>query len=156
MRELPLTDGSVAVVDDDTYERAARYRWGISTEGYVRRKTSAGRNKEVVLHKIVMPGVARVDHRNGDKRDNRRENLRAATSAQNAQNQGKRKTATSSRFKGVTRHRTAEKWQAGITVNGRFRYLGLFTSEESAALAYDSAALAAWGDFARLNFGSPL
>jgi hypothetical protein len=91
-----------------------------------------------------------VDHINGDGLDNRKSNLRLATRAQNGCNlrpqQGK-----SSRFKGVAWH-VCGKWRAHISPNRTQIALGLFDDEIDAALAYDMAALAQFGEFARPNF----
>ena len=57
-----------------------------------------------------------------------------------------------SRFKGVCWDKSKGKWQAGITINRRYIFLGRYADETDAARAYDAAALAAWGEFARLNF----
>ena len=74
-----------------------------------------------------------------------------ATTSQRAGGARKRR-GTSSRYKGVSLLRRDGTWVAEITVNYRRRYLGRFPTEEAAASAYDDAAIAAWGRFARLNF----
>ncbi len=62
------------------------------------------------------------------------------------------KKETTSRFRGVSWEATRRKWRAGIYDNGKSHFLGLFSSEEEAAAAYDRRALAVRGDRARLNF----
>lgn len=91
-----------------------------------------------------------IDHINGDRSDNRLANLRLATRAQNSCNQNPQ-TGGTSRFKGVSRHRAAGKWQAHIQVGRRSEYLGLFETEHEAASAYNAAAAARHGEFARVN-----
>ena len=109
--------------------------------------------KMVYLHRFLMdpsPGQ-KVDHRNCNGLDNRRSNLRIATGSQNLANQRKR-TGCSSQYKGVCWHKAGGWWRADIQINKRRLYLGHFASEENAAKAYDTAALTAWGKYARLNF----
>lgn len=90
-----------------------------------------------------------IDHINGDPRDNRLSNLRQATQSQN--NGNRRSRHGSSRFKGVTWHRRCRKWQAQIECDGVAHYLGLFTTEEAASLAYQEAAARLFGEFARAS-----
>ena len=104
------------------------------------------------MHRVIMGNPPfRVDHRNGDGLDNRRENLRRASNAENAWNQGKR--PGSSMYKGVRFRpsRPARPWYAGITVGNKNIALGTFLSEAEAGRAYNVAAVEFFGEFARLN-----
>lgn len=78
---------------------------------------------------------SQIDHRNGDRLDNRIVNLRCATAAENAQNVAARR-GTASRHPGVTWHARDRRWQAQIRVKGRLHFLGHFVSEDEAAEAY--------------------
>lgn len=93
-----------------------------------------------------------IDHINRDRCDNRWCNLREATRSENMRNALSRAGA-SSRFLGVSWASDRQKWVANITQNRRAKHLGYFDQEERAALAYDAAAKAMHGQFARLNFG---
>jgi hypothetical protein len=86
-----------------------------------------------------------IDHRNGDRSDNRLVNLREAT---NQLNQANRKATSGSGFKGVSWHKGAKKWIASITVNRKNIYLGLHETPESAHAAYMDAARQFFGDYA--------
>lgn len=91
-----------------------------------------------------------LDHINQDKLDNRIENLRPATRAQNAHNRTSYK-GSSSKFKGVSWHKYRNKYQASIRKNGKQYYLGIFDNAKDAARAYDKKAIELFGEFASLN-----
>ena len=91
-----------------------------------------------------------IDHVNRDPADNSIKNLRSATLSQNNMNRRSAKNS-SSKFLGVSWSKTAKKWQTLMCVNGRDRYLGLFTSETEAAKAYNTAAAKHHGEFVNLN-----
>lgn len=104
------------------------------------------------MHRVVaLPDPEHlVDHRNGNGLDNRRCNLRTASNSQNQRNK-RGGSGGSSRFKGVTWRERGQKWEAQIHTGGRWLYLGQFQDERDAALAYNAAALAEFGEFARMN-----
>ncbi len=108
--------------------------------------------RTIIMHRVILavsPGI-QIDHADGDGLNNCRANLRICTASQNAHNS---KAAWGiSKFKGVTFHKRTRKWQAQIGSNGKRIYLGSFSQEESAALAYDFYAKKHYGDFAHLNF----
>lgn len=143
-----------AVIDRSDLPLVAGYRWRPiqGRNGKVYATVSHG-GKLIYMHRLIMgtaPGLE-TDHRNHDGLDNCRSNLRAATPSQNRANIRKR-SGCLSRFKGVSWDKTRGKWQAKIKVDGVHRNLGRFVDEALAARAYDVAALAAWGEFATLNF----
>jgi hypothetical protein len=150
-REIPLTQGRVALVDDSDYEAVlAVGKWHLSTcDG--RLYAQNAKSKSVIrLHKFLT-GWPLVDHVNGDGLDNRRANLRRATASQNSANIDPPSHNTSG-YKGVTLYKRTGRWRGHITVDGTQRHLGYFATAEEAARAYDAAALATWGEFARPNF----
>jgi hypothetical protein len=145
-----------AVVSPEDFEEMSRYRWSLDGLGYVHRttRTPEGKQKTVRMHRQVMgfPEGLAVDHRNHNLLDNTRENLRVCTLTQNQGNRRPKRNGTS-RFLGVSRHRASGKWQAQITRRGKVTPLGIYADEEEAAKAYDVAARAYFGEFARPNFG---
>jgi hypothetical protein len=155
VREIPLSRGLVALVDEVDYERVlAVGKWYANPSGvtYYARKNfwRAGRCFSIRMHTLIT-GWSYVDHRNGNGLDNRRSNLRQASDRQNAQNRGRRSDNTSG-FKGVSWDDQQQAWSASICVDSVQQRLGRFSSREEAALAYDAAAAQHFGEFARLNF----
>ncbi|MGN6768265.1 MAG: HNH endonuclease [Rhizobiaceae bacterium] len=98
--------------------------------------------------------AAQVDHVNGDRLDNKIENLREATPQENSCNRRSHRNGTS-RFLGVYHHKVTGKWAATIASKGNVLHLGLFSSEREAAIAYDTAARDKHGAFAHLNYQEP-
>jgi len=97
-----------------------------------------------LYHHGYMP--IQVDHIDGNRINNKIENLRAATSSQNNQN---RKATSSSGIKGVVWHKQSKKWIASICVNRKSVHLGSFISIEEAALVANKARQSAHGEFYR-------
>jgi hypothetical protein len=156
MKEIKLTKGKVALVDDDDFERINQHKWHAlpahRTFYAVRNDLSTGVRKYVYMHKEIMntPEGMETDHVDIDGLNNQKENLRIATANQNCQNR-RPLTVKSSRFKGVSRRGSA--WIARITVNRKLINLGYFRDELRAASAYNCAARAIFGEFARTGEG---
>lgn len=122
----------------------------INADGYVRVRVGG---RLVCAHRLIWAIVhgydpkEQVDHRDGNPENNRLDNLREATNRQNSMNRDIRANNTSG-HKGVSWHRTNQKWQAYIGANGMV-YLGYYATKEEAAAAYQAAALELHGDFRR-------
>lgn len=157
--EISLTQGKVALIDIDDAPLVVRYNWCLTRRAphalYAVKsaRTPDGRKTTISMHQLLT-GWRLTDHVNGDGLDNRRCNLRPALVRQNIANQVKRASATSP-YKGVCWQRNERKWVAQITSRGKYRRIGRFTSEIEAAHAYDRAARAVHGEFARVNFPLP-
>lgn len=155
MYRIPLTQGQFAIVDYGDFKSVSRWKWyalwsPITQSFYATRTLRAedGRSRRIYMHReIAQPGgELRVDHKNGDTLDNRRENVRSASHAQNIQNSRKPKSNTSG-LKGVSA--SGKKWLAQITANGKNRYLGVHATREDAHAAYVTASRELHGDFGR-------
>lgn len=161
-REIPLTRGMVALVDDGDYPLVATRSWQARhhprqphlSHYAIHMYRDGEKMRGLYMHRLILsaaPGVL-VDHRNGDALDNRRSNLRLCTSRQNNGNRSINCNSTTG-FKGVVR--SGKRFRASIGSKTDRVKLGCFSDPIEAALAYDAAARARWGEFARLNFALP-
>lgn len=159
---IPLRnrDGEIVaytLIDEEDAD-LARLTWHLKVDGYAARWERRGydgrrRGRIVRLHRVIMgaPPEVEVDHINRNRLDNRRSNLRFATSAENARNCKRNKRNTSG-YKGVRFNSLAQRWGASVVFEGNAYWLGLFNTPEAAAFAYDLAASALHGEFAATNF----
>lgn len=158
MKEIPLTQGKVALVDDDMYDYLMQWKWHAHCYGnniwYARRNEGLiPFRKTVDMHQVIItsPPGYKIDHRNRDGLDNRRENLRVCTNSENQANRGvpaNNKTG----YKGVHWSKRERKYRAQIRVNSKHYDLGTFDNPIDAAKAYDAAAKEHFGEFAWTNF----
>jgi hypothetical protein len=146
---IALVNGGYALVSLKDYGKVRGIPWWRRRNGAREYVVSDKEHGMVLMHTILVPGIGgEIDHISGDGLDNRRENLRRCTHAQNTRNRAKHKVKTS-RFKGV--HRERNKWRARIRRDGIYYTLGFFDTEREAALAYDAAAPRLHRAFARTN-----
>ena len=127
----------VCYIDDDDAEKLAGRKWRIHPSSQTCYVWTGTGNRSVFLHNVIggaLPPGYTWDHINGDGLDNRKENLRPATHAQQMQNQRSNKGSTSV-FRGVYWHAAARKWRALCGLNGKKYDLGLFEDEAEAGAA---------------------
>lgn len=153
MKTIILSTGETVLVDAETYEWARNKKWQLHTDGYAHRgaRRSDGRLTTVKMHREILgalPGQL-VDHVNGNKLDNRKENLRFCSKTENGWNRPEQKNNTSG-YKGVYATPYG-RWTAQTRLNKKLVYLGTFATKEEAAEAYNQAALKHHGPFAKLN-----
>lgn len=122
----------------------------VSPRGYL--VTSAfGRQRFVhrivyEMHFGIIPPGMQIDHVDGDKLNNRIENLRLATASQNCANKRIGRPSKTG-FTGVYWNRIVGRYTAQVTVNGETRSLGMYATAEEASAAYTAAAQSAFGEF---------
>ena len=153
MKEIELSKGRKAIVDDDDFEKLPQNKWYCSSYGYaVRTSRETLKRKMYWMHREIMdcPEGFEVDHINGDRLDNRKSNLRICSRDSNCKNLKKPKTNTSG-FKGVSFDKRRGKFRAYITINNKQKWLGYFELAKDAALEYNKAAKEFYKEFANLN-----
>ncbi len=154
MKEIQLTHNYVALVDDDDYDRVSKHKWWVHKFKDVPYAEGLIEGSYVLMHRFVMNVVDSkifVDHRFHNTLDNQKENLRLCSSSLNQANSRKNKGVSSSKFKGVHFRKDSKMWTAYITKDGTRLYLGNFSSQEAAAIAYNKATLELNGEFALPN-----
>jgi hypothetical protein len=156
MKNIPLKDGYVAVVDDVDYARLQAFgNWTRNNRGYaVCYRSVDGRRFTFYMHRIVIqakPGT-QVDHIDRDKLNNQRRNLRLVSRTQNQMNKGLQAN-NSTGVKGVTLRKG--KYEARLRYQDRNLYLGRYESADEAGLAYDIAARYLYGHYAWCNHPAP-
>lgn len=156
MREIRLSNGMCAVVDDADYEWLSLYKWNACVHYNGRAYATTNRGPDghpARMHRLILtadPGMD-IDHIDGNGLNNQRANLRTATRSQNNANKRPHKGR---RYKGVFRvsKKESSRWKASIRKDGKTYHVGVYDTEEDAARAYDTSARAMFGEYARLNF----
>lgn len=159
MKEIPLSRGLFALVDDEDYDMLIKFNWHAQKcrdAFYAERKEWDASKKKMVrvaMHRLILGLTDKNiegDHIDRNGLNNQKNNLRAVTGHQNSFNKGAHKNS-SSKYKGVTCVGNG-KWTARIMVNKVQYYLGRFIDEIEAAKRYDAEAVKVHGEFAYLNF----
>jgi|SRR5271157_1721466 len=163
MKEIELSQGYVALVDDEDFESVSEFGW--SAHVHLRKDDSIRSvyavrqvtpHKSQRMHRFILgveDSAVKVDHKDHNGLNNQRYNLRT-TKTQNNQNARIRPDNTSG-FKGVYWNKDKKLWQAQILVAGKRKCLGRFIDPLEAACAYDMAAVKYFGEFACCNFARP-
>ena len=152
MKQIALTQGQFALVDDNDFERLNQWKWAFNGKYAVRSVWNGSSYKTIYLHRLILPDKDRwVDHINHNGIDNQRTNLRYCNRSQNNMNSYKPSRISFSNFKGITRNRNGN-WRARIYYNNKRLTIGTFKAERWAAMAYDIWAKELFGKFAQTNF----
>ena len=156
----PTSENKHTIVDNEDYEYLKEHKWHLLPNGYAVRhewNTETKKQKMILMHRVILntPEDLHTDHKDGNRLNNCRSNLRVATRSQNLANRPKSKIIKSSKFKGVRfedRIGKKARWRASITYNRKVMMLGSFNYETEAAKAYDKKAKELFGEFAYLNY----
>lgn len=161
MKEIELTQGQVALVDDEVFEVLNRYNWQAAWSDFTKSFKATIKDKDNIttdMARIILgcPKGMLIDHKDHNTLNNQRYNIRICTSKENNRNR-RSLPGSASEYKGVTRDKSRSKWKASIgwrnhknkkvTIN-----LGRFETEIEAAEVYDKAARKYFKEFAYLNF----
>lgn len=167
-KKIPVGRNHIALVDGDDFELLNSFHWSLSVVAgrklYAHRRCLSSEDfdtKTVKMHRFILGLVGtqfkaiQVDHINGNGLDNRRCNLRACNASENLINMLPIRNKHG--FRGISEdtHRRFNRWRARISKNNELVDLGHYPTPELAAAAYDGAARALFGEFARGNFLKP-
>jgi hypothetical protein len=145
MKEIPLTKGKVAQVDDEDFEWLNQRKWHYNG----RYASSVINGKTAYMHRLILGLTARhqiTDHIDNDGVNNQRTNLRECTQGQNLCN---RQPWLKKTYKGVWKNNG--RWTSEVMLGGERKYLGCFDTQEQALVAHDRAAKDFHGEFAKTN-----
>ncbi len=151
MKEIKLSQGKVALVDDEDYEYLNQFKWHVfNSRGILYARKQSNSRKEKFMHRMIMntPDDLTCDHIDHNGLNNQKDNLRNCTLNQNQYN---RRANGRSKYIGVSIDKKG-RINAQIKINGEGVYLGGYKTEEQAARRYDAAALYFHGEYCNLNF----
>lgn len=161
MKNIKIGKNKYAKVNNSDYPLVEKYSWHINSNGYAvtflpRIKINGKIKRPIVyMHRLILNLQDKnlyCDHKNGNRADNTRTNLRPASPTQNSANIPKKKfDSASSGFKGVSWSVLNKNWRCRVSHKGAQVWMGSFKKEEDAAVAYNKVAKELFGEFASLN-----
>lgn len=158
MKEIQLTKGKVAFIDDEDFEYIMQWKWtaykGRNTYYAKRNMNNKGDNIGFQMHRSLMRVYDRsilIDHIDGNGLNNQKANLRICNYSQNGANKLKRKGSNGTKFIGITFRKDTKKWAAQVMKDYKHISLGCYNSDIDAAIAYNKKAVELHGEFAVLN-----
>jgi hypothetical protein len=152
----------VVIYDEQDHEALIKYKWHIKRSYNLLYAQASlrvsdlplGKKKgSIKMHRYILgvkdPNIE-CDHIDGNGLNNSRSNLRLCNHQCNSFNMRSHKDSLSI-YKGAHYDTSIKKWRSRICVSGKSKYLGVFKDDVSAAIAYNAAAIEAFGEFAKLN-----
>ena len=150
MKQIPLSQGKFALLDDDDFEYLSKFKWCVSKSNcgrkfYVMRRLSKNQGgRTQAMHRLICGCVhdknVVVDHIDGNSLNNQKSNLRVCTRAENSRNADKPVNNTSG-YKGVYWDKSKKKWTAQIKFEKATIPLGRYHDKIEAARAYNTASI---------------
>ncbi|MGH1233063.1 AP2/ERF family transcription factor [Bacillus toyonensis] len=155
VKEIPLQDGSIALVDDEDYERINQFNWVIRwmNNSSVSIISAAIDSESIQLNRFILNiknNEIPIKFLNNNRLDFRKENL-VLTNRKSISRSTKARRGSTSKYKGVSYEKQTKKWIAKISVNGKDKNLGRYLNEDDAAKAYNEAAICFYGEDCYLN-----
>lgn len=156
MKEIILSNGETTLIDDEDYELLNSSKWYFHN-GYARHSEYIGgkgyKTKYIYMHRLLLdaPKGKEVDHINGNPLDNRRSNLRLASTSENHINKQRPPKNNTSGHIGVIWFEPKQRWHARIQVNGKSKHLGVFDELNDAIAARKAAEILYYGEFATIK-----
>lgn len=144
----------LVLVDKEDYSEISKFKW-YAHNGYIySTPTINGKKIHLAMHRFILKITNRdifVDHINRNKSDNRKCNLRPCNCLENSR-YGSNKVRGISKYRGVSKSLNPLKpWRAYYRNNKKYKFLGNYSTQEEAALAYNKAVAIHYGEFANLN-----
>lgn len=157
MKEIKLTQGKVALVDDEDFEELSKFKWcalKAPKTYYAIRRGNDFKKSTIYMHREILKltdSKIQGEHKDNNGLNNQKSNLRTCTNSENQRNKTCKINGTSN-YKGVYWNKKNKKWDVRICINKKRTYVGHFKNEIEAAKAYDKKAKELFGEFAYLNF----